>query len=474
MVASRPSLPSRSSPHDTLAPSSEFPLALVVAPPRIRRWPSILVQPGEAIPFDRPYHTYPNGPRKLLNARKRVGPFPARRLVMRLLCIEGLHHCLLLTYQRHQSHLSIHLLRGHWIHLHLLLDHLVRDADPLLLRFRDSYSPEDSGEEHLEIATANAEAVPDLGIGDGVGAHIEDGTGIGVEVATSDIREDEEKFKAEASAGGTMEITLDPLVIGGISESTGGDVPNLEGTLCDIAHYMSEFPLDRITEFETAQRQLEAGQLVASEERAGLVDRVRSLGRENLRVRALLCIERDRVDSLRRHMRLSQEEFRQICRDHNDTRRRLRRLESLVERTMTNTRSGMTPAAIEEMINRRMVEALETREANRNIRLGNDNGEGGNGNGNGNGNGGGNRNGNHNENDRDARPRTIGTDAEFAMSWREIIKLMVEVYYPRTKIQKMESELWNLTMKNNDLATYTKRLQELTMLYTKMVPEEED
>nr|GEW01807.1 hypothetical protein [Tanacetum cinerariifolium] len=52
-----------------------------------------------------------------------------------------------------------------------------------------------------------------------------------------------------------------------------------------------------------------ASQLEASSERAGLADRVRSLGRGNLRVRALLCIERDRVDSLRRHMALSQEEF---------------------------------------------------------------------------------------------------------------------------------------------------------------------
>ncbi|GJY98607.1 putative reverse transcriptase domain-containing protein [Tanacetum coccineum] len=70
--------------------------------------------------------------------------------------------------------------------------------------------------------------------------------------------------------------------------------------------------------------------------------------------------------------------------------------------------------------------------------------------------------------------RTIGTDAAFAMSWRELMKLMAEVYCPRTKIQKMESELWNLTVKNNDLAVYTQRFQELTMMCTKMVPKEED
>ncbi|GJU29265.1 putative reverse transcriptase domain-containing protein [Tanacetum coccineum] len=202
---------------------------------------------------------------------------------------------------------------------------------------------------------------------------------------------------------------------------------------------------------------------------------------------------------------------------------------------MTNTHFRMTPDAIEEMINQRVAEALETREANRNIRLGNGNNEGGNENGNGNKNGE-NGNGNHNENDRDAshvirectyqdfmkcqpfnfkgtegvvrlirwfekmktvfhisnyqekyqvkyatcillnsvltwwnlHKMTIRTDAAFVISWRELMKLMAEVYCPRTEIQKMESELWNLTVKNNDFAAYTQRFQELTMLCTKM------
>ncbi|GKB75230.1 reverse transcriptase domain-containing protein [Tanacetum coccineum] len=70
--------------------------------------------------------------------------------------------------------------------------------------------------------------------------------------------------------------------------------------------------------------------------------------------------------------------------------------------------------------------------------------------------------------------RTIGTEAAFAMSWGELMKLMTEVYCPRNEIQKMETELWNLTVKNNDLTAYTQRFQELTMMCTKMVPEEED
>nr|GFA58728.1 hypothetical protein [Tanacetum cinerariifolium] len=114
-------------------------------------------------------------------------------------------------------------------------------------RFRDSYSSEDSGEEHMKIGIIVAETVVDLGISDGDGAPTK-------EVSTSDIREDEEEFEAEASAGGMMEITVDPLVTSCISESTRGDAPDLEGTLYDIAHYMYEVPLNRITEFETAQR----------------------------------------------------------------------------------------------------------------------------------------------------------------------------------------------------------------------------
>ncbi|GJS93484.1 putative reverse transcriptase domain-containing protein [Tanacetum coccineum] len=216
---------------------------------------------------------------------------------------------------------------------------------------------------------------------------------------------------------------------------------------------------------------------------------------------------------------------------------------------MTITRSGMTPEAIEELVNRRVEEALaaheathtanalETENQSQNDSDGN-NGNGGNRNG-GNGNG---RNENIDENGRGDRPvarectyhdfrkcqplnfkgtegvvglirwfkkmeivfhisncpeksqvkyatctlldsaltwwnshkRTIRTEAAFDMSWRELIKLMTEVYCPRNKIQKMETEQWNLTMKNNDLIAYTQRFQELTMMCNKMDPEEED
>nr|GEW20159.1 hypothetical protein [Tanacetum cinerariifolium] len=62
-------------------------------------------------------------------------------------------------------------------------------------RFRDLYSPEDSKEEHIEIGTADVEAVADFGIGDGVGVDTKDGIGMRVEIVASDIREDEEQFE---------------------------------------------------------------------------------------------------------------------------------------------------------------------------------------------------------------------------------------------------------------------------------------
>ncbi|GJS35695.1 hypothetical protein Tco_0534077, partial [Tanacetum coccineum] len=69
----------------TAHPSSsfEFPIAPVTALPGIHRRSVILIRTGEAIPFGRPYCTHLNGLRKLLTARKRVGPLPARRLACR-------------------------------------------------------------------------------------------------------------------------------------------------------------------------------------------------------------------------------------------------------------------------------------------------------------------------------------------------------------------------------------------------------
>ncbi|GJS33451.1 putative reverse transcriptase domain-containing protein [Tanacetum coccineum] len=184
---------------------------------------------------------------------------------------------------------------------------------------------------------------------------------------------------------------------------------------------------------------------------------------------------------------------------------------------MTITRSDMIPEAIKELINRRVEEALAAHEATHvanaleaenQIQNDSDGDNGNSGNGNGENGNGGKRN--PNENGRGDRPvarectyqdfmkcqplNFKGTEGVVGLiRWfekmetlfhinnypekyqvKELMKLMTKVYCPRNEIQKMESELWNLSVKNNDLAAYTQRFQELTMMCTKMVPEEED
>ncbi|GJX21192.1 hypothetical protein Tco_0223869 [Tanacetum coccineum] len=43
--------------------------------------------------------------------------------------------------------------------------------------------------------------------------------------------------------------------------------------------------------------------------------------------------------------------------------------------------------------------------------------------------------------------RTVGHDAAYGMPWKTLKKMMTEAYYPRSKIKKLETELWNLTVK---------------------------
>ncbi|GKF75580.1 hypothetical protein Tco_0225024, partial [Tanacetum coccineum] len=52
---------------------------------------------------------------------------------------------------------------------------------------------------------------------------------------------------------------------------------------------------------------------------------------------------------------------------------------------------------------------------------------------------------------RNSHKRTIGIEAAYAMSLEKLMKLMTELYGPRNKVQKIETEMWNLIVKGNDL-----------------------
>ncbi|GJT16131.1 hypothetical protein Tco_0874837 [Tanacetum coccineum] len=427
----------------TACPSSsfEFPIAPVTAPPRIRRRSVILIRPGEAIPFGRPYRTHLNRPRKLLTVRKIVGPLPARRLASRHASPCSLDHrsssdsspvhssgldasdqahfgsstrdvSPRLCYPSRRAPRRTEAFR-HWCAalLSTLYPPTTSESSSGDSSKRPVHSSSHSSkpsrkrcrslvdfvpsstlvmgslaltraniEEDTEIDPIKTEVDMELGIGDG------DNVINQVEIDPSDVRDDTEEYEVDTSAGDTVEVGTDPMstpiVEEEIIEPAGEDSSDSSGTRDGIVRSFEDMPIDLNDAVRDFYHHMS--------ERVSMIERIDSLRLENLKVCAMLDIERDRVNSLRLHMSFSQEEFRQVRKDHDDTRGRLRR-------TMTNTHSGMTPATIEEMINQRVDAALEARRINRDLELGNrnDNG-GGDGNGNVNGNGNGNDTGNGN------------------------------------------------------------------------------
>ncbi|GJV23074.1 reverse transcriptase domain-containing protein [Tanacetum coccineum] len=63
-----------------------------------------------------------------------------------------------------------------------------------------------------------------------------------------------------------------------------------------------------------------------------------------------------------------------------------------------------------------------------------------------------------------AYAQPIGIDRANRITWTELRRLLTNKYCPRTEVRKMEDELYNLTVKGNDLKTYIRRFQELAVL----------
>ncbi|GJY85518.1 hypothetical protein Tco_0499544 [Tanacetum coccineum] len=302
------------------------------------------------------------------------------------------------------------------------------DILPPRKRFRDSISQEDSVEEDIDTdvlkdieANATAvEVVVDRDVVTRIDACIDMEVYVGIDV------EDKVEDEVESSDRGTIEVRVD--VVFGIDIHDAMLMP-------DAVERLEQ----RTKDIKTGKRELEARSLIDDGERASLLEQVASLERSNVRLRGTMMMERARDDRFRRRV-------------------------SFMKSELSNGDNGNG--------------------GNKNGgdgNGGNRNGGDGNGrNGNGENENGGNEN--PNENDRGARTvaqectyqdfmkcqplnfkgtegnshkRTVGNEAAFSMSWRELVKLMADVYCLRKEIQKMESELWNLTVKNNDLAAYT-------------------
>ncbi|KAI3739579.1 hypothetical protein L2E82_29988 [Cichorium intybus] len=68
--------------------------------------------------------------------------------------------------------------------------------------------------------------------------------------------------------------------------------------------------------------------------------------------------------------------------------------------------------------------------------------------------------------------KTLTLPVANSMSWEELKTMLIKEYCPRGEIQKLEQELWNLTMKGSDLTSYTNRFNDLATLCPTMVTPE--
>nr|GEV73876.1 retrovirus-related Pol polyprotein from transposon 17.6 [Tanacetum cinerariifolium] len=72
-----------------------------------------------------------------------------------------------------------------------------------------------------------------------------------------------------------------------------------------------------------------------------------------------------------------------------------------------------------------------------------------------------------------AYTQPIGIEQANRITWTELKRLLTNKYCLQTEINKMEDELYNLSIKGNDLKTYVRIFQELAVLCPNMVPNNE-
>nr|GEY49851.1 hypothetical protein [Tanacetum cinerariifolium] len=128
---------------------------------------------------------------------------------------------------------------------------------------------------------------------------------VGVEVGIGSDREDEAEEEVESEDRGTIEIKVDRVT----GPTVSGDVCK---SACDDMHESAD----------------ERGLDGLMQELTGVLER------ENMKLRGMLCVEIERIDSLRRYMAYTQEELRQICRFRYYDRMEFRRLKTYARRRL--------------------------------------------------------------------------------------------------------------------------------------------
>ncbi|GJW80361.1 putative reverse transcriptase domain-containing protein [Tanacetum coccineum] len=432
----------------------------------IKRPPS--QDPYEAIPIPvgRPYRTQPNGVLKMLTARKSVRSLPTHRLALR--------------YSADYSSSD-----------HFTSDDSSRDSPsdsssetssdtssdsssrhsssghPLSDSLCDSLTATSAGPSHKRCRYSDSEIDFEVSSEEGYMSYVPREIGLGVEVEDRyepytepnidlDVQADIDaciafadeiatretnvrvevgtaaEEEAESSARGMIEIGVDRVTHLVVSDDTVEPVgeDSLELELCD---HMVEIPIHRVRVIESVQRDQGHRIVATSQQSVAMSERIGTLERDNVRLRVMLDVKRQRVDRFWRSMSYN---YADCYTFQND------------------------PRCNQQLIAKRVEEALKAYDAAKNLRTEtemeneqqDDNVEANGGNGNGNGNG----NGIPNMNNRGVVPVTrectyqdfmkcqplnfkrtegvvgltcwtVGVDAAYAMTWKALMKLMTEM-----------------------------------------------
>nr|GEY10943.1 hypothetical protein [Tanacetum cinerariifolium] len=523
------------------SPTHEIP-PVEVAPPTSQILPApfgvshrrvTIVSPGQPIPYGRLYRYHLNGQVHIMTVRKRVGPLPTHRLAMRYSVDYSLSDYFTSDDSPRDSpsdsssetssdffqmpypilHLVIHLRIIHHQHYH-----------------QRSMSPTTSVPISLLVPGALSSARDDLLpprkriMSFNSAAYLEDCSDESSDLFVpreTCLRDD---VVVRGSDEPYSEPDIDPKIHARIDECIAyADALRVEWIDARVvvetvvreevemsARGTVEVRVDRVTHHVVSDDILEPAQ----EERAikGIYETLGDLGHMIVATGQQSAIQSERISELERdNTRLK------AC-----WMLRVRELPDFC--TMPNTRSGvtMTRKAVDNLIARRVAEALEARDVAKSLKPlaeggdeqegengddykgrnggGDENGNGNrmNGNGNERGNDNGNGNGNERRNSYEnhnvnfegfipvARECTYqdflkcqplnfkGTEEVIGLTrWFKKMETMFHISNYPQKNQKMKTELCNMTMKGNDLTAYTRRFQELHMLCTRMVLDED-
>nr|GEV42387.1 reverse transcriptase domain-containing protein [Tanacetum cinerariifolium] len=127
--------------------------------------------------------------------------------------------------------------------------------------------------------------------------------------------------------------------------------------------------------------------------------------------------------------------------------------------TTTTTTTSVTDAQLKALIDQGVASALAARDADRNT----------------------NDNDSHVSRTGARRTERVTRECTYPnfmkckpLNFKDMKKKMTDKYCPRGEMKKLESELWNLRVKSNDVVSYSQRFQELALLCVRMFPKEAD